>query len=119
MKKTFKKMDLKNISQKYTYRVYWSEEDQVYICGALELPSALCHGNSHESVLRKAKALVLDILQDLQSENELIPEPLSLKKFSGQFIVRVTADTHRQLVLEAREKGVSLNKLVNNKLAVG
>ncbi len=113
------KENLKNITQKYTYRVYWSEEDQVYICGALELPSVLCHGDSHESVLKKAKSLVFDILQDLKKEGELIPEPISLKKFSGQFVIRTTEDIHRQLAFEAKEKGVSINRLVNRKLATG
>lgn len=119
MKKLSKKEkeDLKNIAQKYTYRVYWSEEDQVYICGTLELPSALCHGSSHEPVLKEAKSLVFSILQDLKKEDELIPNPISLKKFSGQFIIRTTENIHRQLAFEAKEKGISINRLVNSKLA--
>ena len=111
------KEELKSISLKYSYRVNWSEEDQVFICGPSELPSLLCHGKTPEAALKESKALVVDVLEEMAREGEVIPEPFSLRKFSGKFVVRTTEDLHRQLSLEAQEKGVSINKLVNSKLA--
>lgn len=109
--------ELKSIASKYSYRVDWSEEDRVYVCSIAELPSALCHGSTHEKALNEGKAIALDILKELNETGEPIPEPISLKKFSGKFVVRTTQDLHRRLALEAQEKGVSVNKLVNEKLA--
>jgi predicted HicB family RNase H-like nuclease len=51
------------------------------------------------------------------SSNESIPEPLSVKKFSGKFQVRITPYIHRHLAIEAAEAGVSLNRLISAKLA--
>ncbi|MDR2727267.1 MAG: type II toxin-antitoxin system HicB family antitoxin, partial [Deltaproteobacteria bacterium] len=45
-----------------------------------------------------------------------VPEPLSLQKYSGKFMVRTTPEVHRRLAAQAMESGVSLNRLVNSKL---
>ena len=37
--------------------------------------------------------------------------------YSGHFMVRITPELHRQLVIEAAESGVSLNRLANDKLS--
>nr|DAQ54297.1 MAG TPA: HicB family [Caudoviricetes sp.] len=38
-------------------------------------------------------------------------EPLSLRKFSGNVVVRTTPEMHRQLAILSAEAGVSLNRL--------
>ncbi|MCP3887532.1 MAG: toxin-antitoxin system HicB family antitoxin, partial [Desulfobulbaceae bacterium] len=38
-------------------------------------------------------------------------------RFSGRFNVRVPESLHRQLVMAAAEEGVSLNRLVSDRLA--
>ena len=49
--------------------------------------------------------------------NEPIPDPLAEKQYSGKFMVRVPPDLHRELVIEAQEAHISLNRYVSNKLA--
>lgn len=39
------------------------------------------------------------------------------RSFSGSFVMRLPASLHRQLVVEARREGVSLNQLCTAKLA--
>jgi len=41
-------------------------------------------------------------------ENNIIPQ----KGFTGRFNVRLTPELHRSAVAKAREKGISLNKLI-------
>jgi predicted HicB family RNase H-like nuclease len=53
---------------------------------------------------------------DMEANGEPVPEPLSLQRFSGKFMVRTTPEVHRQLAVQAMESGVSLNRFVNNKL---
>jgi len=48
---------------------------------------------------------------------EPVPEPLSERRYSGRFLVRVPPALHRALVTEAAEQGVSLNRLVSARLA--
>jgi predicted HicB family RNase H-like nuclease len=61
--------------------------------------------------------VVAEVVADLQANEETIPEPLAAKKYSGRFMVRVPPELHRRLALEAAESGVSLNRLVSEKLS--
>jgi len=61
--------------------------------------------------------VVSDVVTDLQANGEPVPEPLSAKKYSGRFMVRVPPELHRRLALEAAESGVSLNRLAADKLS--
>ena len=49
--------------------------------------------------------------------SEDIPNPISVRQYSGKFLVRIPPDLHRRLALEAAEAGVSLNRLASTKLA--
>jgi dihydrofolate reductase len=54
-----------------------------------------------------------------EMDGEVPPAPLTDRTYSGIFKVRVPALVHRNLVIEAAEAGVSLNRLVSAKLAHG
>ena len=63
------------------------------------------------------RKVVHDVVADMLSNGEPIPDPISTKKFSGKFMVRVPPDVHRQLAMEAAEAGVSLNRIASTKLS--
>lgn len=46
-----------------------------------------------------------------------LPLPFSKQEYSGQFNVRIDKELHHFLVVEADERGISLNALVNKKLS--
>lgn len=108
-------MALKN--DRYTYRVTWSEDDHEYVGRCAEFPSLSWLAKSPEAALRGIRKLVAECIQDLGDHGEDIPEPISCKKFSGKFMVRVPPDVHRDLSLKAAEAGVSLNRLASAKLS--
>ena len=105
-----------NIIDKYTYRVTWSEDDQEYVGLCAEFPSLSWLERTPEKALKGIRKLVTDCVTDLESERQEVPEPLSVKKFSGKFMVRVPPETHRALAIQAAEAGVSLNRLISSKL---
>jgi predicted HicB family RNase H-like nuclease len=43
--------------------------------------------------------------------------PLAVKRYSGQFRVRIPPQVHRSLAIEAAEQRVSLNRLASAKLS--
>lgn len=95
----------------YTYGVVSNES--AYVGRCVEFPELRYVAASPSEALEGITQLV---------ENQLLmtddpPEPLSRKKFSGKIAVRVTPDLHRRLVLQAAERGVSLNSLINSKLS--
>ncbi len=108
-------MALKN--DRYTYRVTWSEDDNEYVGLCTEFPSLSWLARTPEAALRGVRRLVTDVIQDLRDNSEDIPEPISSRKYSGKFMVRVPPDVHRNLAIQAAESGVSLNRLASLKLS--
>ncbi len=102
--------------EKYSYRVIWSEEDQEFVGLCAEFPSLSWLEEEQDAALHGIVRLVSDTLKDMEANKEPIPEPLSLRKFSGNFVVRTTPEMHRQLAILSAEAGVSLNHYVNSRL---
>jgi len=60
---------------------------------------------------------VAEVIADLETNGETPPEPLSIKIYSGNFMIRIPPELHRRLALEAAEAGISLNRLASHKLS--
>jgi len=101
----------------YTYRVTWSSEDEEYVGLCLEFPSLSWLDASPESALSGIRTLVADVISDLNASDEQVPTAIADRNYSGQFRVRIPPELHRELVLEAAEEGVSLNRLASSRLA--
>jgi len=106
-----------NNNDRYTYRVTWSEEDSEYVSLCAEFPSLSWLAPTPEDALKGLRILVHDVVADLLKNEEPVPEPISTKRFSGKFMVRVPPEVHRQLTIQAAEAGVSLNRLASSKLS--
>jgi predicted HicB family RNase H-like nuclease len=103
--------------RKYTYRVTWSEEDAEYVGLCAEFPGLSWLARTPEAALKGIRKAVSQVIADMLRTKETVPEPISTKRFSGKFMVRVPPDVHRQLALQAAESGVSLNRLASAKLS--
>jgi predicted HicB family RNase H-like nuclease len=112
-------MDISKIVDRYSYRVVWSAEDDEHVGLCAEFPSLSWLAGSQIGALKGVRKVVLDVLRGMQKNGEAIPMPLSERTYSGQFKVRIPPFLHRQLVLEAEENHVSLNRLISAKLASG
>jgi predicted HicB family RNase H-like nuclease len=53
----------------------------------------------------------------MEDAGEPVPTPLAVKRYSGQFRVRIPPQVHRTLAIEAAEQRVSLNRLASAKLS--
>jgi len=104
-------------SDKYTYRVLWSEEDEEFIGLCAEFPSLSWLASSAEKALKGIRSVVKTSVSDMKKSDEELPLPLSTRKYSGNFMVRVPPEVHRHLAIEAAESGVSLNRIASAKLA--
>lgn len=108
---------MNKIIDRYTYRVTWSEDDGEFVGLCAEFPSLSWLARTPETALRGMRRLLTETVAELKQSGEPIPEPLSIRNYSGKFIVRVPPQVHRNLALEAAESGVSINRLVSSKLA--
>lgn len=104
------------LSDKYAYRVIWSEEDNEFVGLCAEFPSLSWLSSHPEAAQKGIRRIVKEVVQDMNDSGEPPPEPLSYRKYSGKFVVRIPPELHRNLVIEAHEQGISLNRLVSAKL---
>lgn len=101
---------------KYSYRVTWSDDDGEFVGLCAEFPSLSWLSKSQDAAFKGIRQLVAEALKDMEQHKEPIPEAIATKHFSGKFVVRVPPELHRELALEAKEAGVSLNRYVSLKL---
>ncbi|MBN1507493.1 MAG: type II toxin-antitoxin system HicB family antitoxin [Sedimentisphaerales bacterium] len=101
----------------YTYRVTWSGEDNQCVGLCAEFPSLSWLDTTPEKALRGIRRVVAQVVKDMRSNGESVPEPISRRCYSGKFVVRVPPEVHRRLALEAAEEDISLNRLVSAKLS--
>ena len=100
----------------YTYREEWSAEDNAYIARCLEFPSLATHGPNPEAALLELRALVADIVEEMRSNKESVPEPLGIRPYSGKLVLRLPKNVHRDIAIRAAEEGVSINQFLLSKL---
>ena len=105
------------MSDHYTYRVTWSEEDGEYVGLCLEFPLLSWLAPRPEDAFAGIRCAVADAVQDMQSAGEAVPEPLASRPYSGRILLRVPPEIHRELATQAAEEGVSLNRLLNARLS--
>ena len=108
---------MKKDLDRYTYRLTWSEEDEEHVGLCAEFPGLSWLDSTPEKALAGIRKLVKEVVADMAKSGEIIPEPISLKNYSGKFMVRVPPEVYRNLATESAENGVSLNRLASAKLA--
>lgn len=101
----------------YTYRVIWSASDGEFVGLCAEFPGLSWLASSQNSALKGIVKLVAEVTADMQAQDEPLPEPISECRYSGKFQVRIPPERHRLLAMEAAEAGISLNRLVSDRLA--
>ena len=105
------------MSDHYTYRITWSTEDNEHVGLCAEFPSLSWLAPTPEEALSGIQRLVCACIADMQTTREAVPKPIADRSYSGKFLVRLPPETHRALVIQAAEEGVSLNRLVSVRLA--
>ena len=103
--------------ERYSWRVVWSPEDGEYVGTCAEFPALSWLDRSPERALSGIRHTVTECVTDLRRNGEPVPEPIADHRFSGRFMVRVPPRLHRELTVQAAEAGISLNRLVTDKLA--
>ncbi|UTD54939.1 Aca2/YdiL-like domain-containing protein [Halomonas sp. MS1] len=92
---------MKPDSQRYSYSITWSEDDQQFVGLCSEFPSLSWLSDSQEDALKGIAQAVQDALEDMENDRELIPRP----SIAG----RVHADEMRGSELQALRKLLMLD----------
>ncbi len=103
---------MKRSKFKYMVSIKWSEKDGAYVAEVPELPGCATHGRTYTEAIRHAEEAIDTWIDGAKESGYPIPEPLAYKKFSGKFVTRIDPSLHRDLALKAKERGKTLNGLV-------
>lgn len=101
----------------YTYRVIWSPEDDEFVGLVAEFPSLSFLEPERIAALEGIVGLVREVLADMESSGEALPEPLSQRQYSGELRLRMPPAMHKKLAIEAAEEKTSLNAVIVRRLA--
>ena len=101
----------------YTYQVSWSPEDAEFVGTVAEFPSLSWLDTDEHAAFAGIRRLVDKVVAQLLAEGSTPPQALADRTYSGKFVVRLTPARHRSLAIEAALAGVSMNRLVSDKLA--
>ncbi len=104
-------------TDKYTYRVTWSDEDKEFVGLCAEFSRLSWLAASLEGALQGIRSVVNECVEDMIRNAEDVPRPIATRRYSGKFMVRIPPEVHRHLATEAAESGVSLNRIASAKLA--
>ncbi len=107
-----------NRHDRYTYRIIWSDEDEMYVglCAEFALLSHL--DDTPEGAFAGIRNAVAFAVRSLQQDGAAIPEPMSSRRYSGTLTLRIPPETHRALAIDAAESGVSMNRLAAERLMI-
>lgn len=81
-----------------------------------EFPSLSWLASSQVEALTGLDDLIAETVADMQEQGETVPQPLSERRYSGKFNLRVGESLHRRLAIEAEKEQVSINALVIRRL---
>ncbi len=102
--------------EKYLVFIYWSSEDKAYVAEVPELTGCATHGDTFDEAANQAHDAIESWLEGAVEAGIEIPEPMTLKRYSGKFNLRIEPTLHKSLALKAVQKGKSLNRFVEEVL---
>ena len=103
-------------AEDYTYKVFWSEEDNSFIATVAEFPRLSSIEESQSEAFTGMVKLVDFVLKEMRKEGEEPPAPLTRRKYSGEIRLRMPKEVHRRVAMEAAEQGVSINQLLVSRI---
>jgi predicted HicB family RNase H-like nuclease len=105
--------------ERYSYNVFWSDDDDGYIAVSPEFPRLSGFGKTAEAALAELRGVLEEAVEQYKEEGWPLPVPQTQGEHSGQFRVRVAKSLHSALAQRAELEGISMNSLVSQYLARG
>lgn len=117
MKSSAKKETAAMVARRYLKLVEWSDKDRCFVGSAPPIIGPCCHGHTEAEVMAQLSIIVEEWVEIMLGEGHPLPTATAGKKYSGQFVVRVTPELHKKASLRALARGESLNQFVAVALA--
>lgn len=109
---------MKKKHHKYAIIIVWSEEDKGWGIKVPELPGCFSFSSSLCDAPQMAERAIDSWIATAKRKGIEVPQPTSVREYSGKFIARINPNLHRELAIKAKIKGASLNNFVEELLSV-
>lgn len=96
----------------YLGSVNYNDEDRIFYGKVEYIRSLISYEGYDVESLRKSFCEAVDDYLDLAKERSIKPE----ESFKGSFNIRTSKELHRRIAIVAKQRGINLNKLVNEAL---
>src|SRR5436309_3563551 len=110
---------MKKLKYSAIIRPLSKEEGGGYLIEIPDLPGCMADGETVEEAFAEAESAIESWIKTAKEFGDLIPDPVTSKRFSGQWRLRVPKSLHAALAMRAKYEGVSLNLLAATILAEG
>ena len=94
----------------YRLEIIPDAEEGGYVVSFPELKGCLSSGETIDQAVKNAEDAKREWLIAAMEESLDIPEPGSSEEYSGQFKLRIPKSLHRQLAMQSKREGVSMNQ---------
>ena len=98
------------MSLPYRIELMPDQEEGGFVVSFPDLPGCLTIGETIEDAYKNAEDAKQEWLLAAMEDGIEIPEPDSIESYSGQFKLRLPRSLHRQLALQSKREGVSMNQ---------
>ena len=105
------------LARRYLKLVEWSDKDGCFVGSAPPIIGPCCHGDTEAAVMTQLTTIVEEWVGIMLRDGHPLPSGTAGKKYSGQFVVRVTPELHKKASLKALSRGESLNQFVASALS--
>lgn len=96
-------------SDRYLKIVEWSEGDQCYVGRCPEWMLGGVHGDNEQQVFKELCDVIDEWIAIADRDGDALPPGMAAKRYSGKFNLRLGAQLHERLAIEAAKEGKSLN----------
>ena len=98
------------MARPYRKEVVKDTDEDGYVAYVPELRGCITTGLTEVDALENLRDAMETWLSSALENGDAIPEPDALRKYSGEFKLRMPKSLHRQLFERSREEGVSMNQ---------
>ena len=98
------------LSLPYRMEILPDPQEGGYVGFLPELPGCMTTADNIERLTENMEDAKRAWLEAAMQDGLAIPEPQSLREYSGQFKLRLPKSLHQQLAEHARQEGVSMNQ---------
>lgn len=97
---------------KYKFDISWSPNDDGFIATCPEFPGLSAFGESRAKALAEAEIALKLFIESYLEDGEALPEPETVRDYSGQIRLRLPKSLHGQAAKLAADDGISLNQYI-------